>query len=73
MYKLLILFAILFEAAATSAIPAPAPAPAPKPTSPPHTWLHSLGLAATGNSAPRKLRGGNTANNNQLKTTIPSF
>jgi hypothetical protein len=65
MYKLFILFAILVGAVAT------APAPAPKPTSPPHAWPHSLGLAATGNSAPRSLRGGNTIN--QVKTMMPSF
>ncbi len=80
MYRLFILSAILFgETIASTPIVAPPPQPKPKPTqppSPPYTWLHSLGLAATGNSAPRSLRGTPAAADNsiqQIKTILPGF
>ncbi len=78
MYRLFILSAILFQETDASK-PVVAPPPQPKPTQPPnpsHTWLHSLGLAATGNSAPRSLRGTPAAADTsiqQIKSILPGF
>jgi hypothetical protein len=81
MYRLFILSAILFgETDASKPIVAPPPQPQPqspqsKPPSPVYEWLHSLGLAATGNSAPRYLRGSQTVDNSiqQIKSILSGF